>query len=165
MQISINSWCLLPIYVKLQLIFYNIDSFANKHTGWSIVALNCMENSRPYFSQICNSVRIALGVGANKTMSSAYARAPTNTLPIQHPTFESFSLCSNPSIYYKRGQDWQYRLALTQLSTEKELLKTPKFQRTWATLLVYILNNRRKWDISANQQSKQFTVIDAINVD
>jgi len=46
------------------------------------VALKTTENSVPKQSHIYNSLRIALSVGESNAMSSAYAKAPTNTLPI-----------------------------------------------------------------------------------
>ena len=51
-----------------------------------LLALNSISNSDAKSSQTESNLRIAPGVGAIKTMSSAYASAPTKYLPIKQPT-------------------------------------------------------------------------------
>jgi hypothetical protein len=58
---------------------------------FDLVALNVTLNLAAYLSQIERRRLKADAVGASNVTSSAYARAPINSFPIQHPTFSFFN--------------------------------------------------------------------------
>ena len=76
MNIIFNNGNLTATDHKLQTTVETILAHAD------LDALKATENSGPKLSRIFNSLCIELGVGASNAMSSAYAKAPTNTLPI-----------------------------------------------------------------------------------
>jgi len=78
---------------------YEAEScLALNHKQLVLAALKTTEKSLANTLHRCKSVRIPLAVGDNNTMSSAYTREPTKSLPIEQPTPDSASEYNKLSI-------------------------------------------------------------------
>ena len=73
-------------------------TFTNKQPGWHGSIKHAIENFSLYWSHMHRSCRIVRAVGVKRAIS-AYASAPTYTLPTNQPTPESRSIHNRPSMY------------------------------------------------------------------